>query len=85
MPTSAALKLVGDQHVGQMLEHQQLSMGGPVPSTQVLHSRPELGGDEVTSPSSSSPGIYLGMLKPPFFLLRCRLGRIKVLPVFSTL
>ena len=65
MPTSAALKLVGDQHVGQILEHLQLSMGGPVPSTQVLHSRPELGGDEVTSPSSSSPGIYLGMHLPP--------------------
>lgn len=66
MPTSAALKLVGDQHVGQILEHQQLSMGGPVPSSQVLHFRPELGGDEVTSPSSSSPGIYLGRLKTPF-------------------
>ena len=60
LPSSAGLKLVGDPLVGRALEHQQLSMGGPVASTQVLHSRPELGGDEVTPPSSSSPGIFLG-------------------------
>ncbi|KAK9820911.1 hypothetical protein WJX74_005850 [Apatococcus lobatus] len=61
LPTSAGLKLVGDPLIGRVLEHQQLSCGGPVESTQVLHSRPELGGEEVTPASSSSPGIYLGV------------------------
>ncbi len=63
-PGSAALKLMADPLVGRTLEQHYLSMGGPVPGTQVLHSRPELGGDEVTPPISSRPGIYLGKHTP---------------------
>lgn len=45
----------------EVLQHSTMSRGGPVPGSQQLHRRADLGGDVVQEPTATCPGLYLGM------------------------